>query len=618
MLDHTVTVGLTMPSVDPWSGPFYGLFALDGHGSPLAVGDDCASAGGTPGGWIFGLCYPYGSASRAVGISWTPTVSGTAFIGVRSLAGATPYLLDIDGATAAASAGMPVNVSVSGTPLPPGGPSGQVSVSLGRQPARPVRVNLYNDSGLSFATTGPLTFTPADWNQPQLVAVTAAAQSVRQGDPHGSTLVAVATGSTIDDAGISTPLSVEVLDAPTLPEGPHTERVSVTNVGAESWGQAYPAFGQMPYVSSDGSVVAFASRATDLTGSDPNGLRTDIFVRDRTTETTEKITPDGTVDDSYLEGMSADGRYVLFSTHDAITPGDTNNSANLFVKDRTTGTITMVNLSSTGAQMPASACIGCLDLAGSISGDGNDVSFVTDVPMTPDAPATGPEVYERNLTTGVVTRVSVASNGANGANGVANVDETWAMTTALSADGSVVLFSSASDGLAPGALPGQLNIYAHIVATGKTTLVNADASGQGLPLEPGVEGVISANGQYAAFETYTPPDNWPQIYVKNLATGAVQQVNVTGTGGQSLYEAYLTSISGDGRTVAFTTGDPAIGGGGMVMRNLDSGVVTSISPVPDEARISPGADYAVWDSADPNLVSGDTNMSTDTFWRQIN
>jgi serine protease AprX len=613
---HTVTVGLTMPSVNPWSGPFYGLFALDGHGSPVAVSDDCASAGGAPGGSISGLCYPYGSASRAVGISWTPTTTGTAFIGVRSLVGATSYLLDIDGADAAATSGIPVHVSVSRTPLVPGGSGGLVSVSLGGRPAGPVHVRLYSDGGLSFARTAALTFTPTNWNETKTVAVEAVPQSVRKGDPHGTTLVAIATGNTIDDAGSSIPLSVEVLDAASLPAGPHTERVSLTNTGTESWGQAYPAYGQLPFVSSDGSVVAFASRSTDLTGSDPNGLRTDIFVRDRTTGETEKITPDNEVDDSYLEGMSADGRYVLFSTHDAITPGDTNNSADLFVKDRSTGTITRVNLTSTGAQMPTSACSGCLDLAGSISANGKYVTFVTDVPMTPNAPANGPEVYERDLQTGTVTRVSIATNGANG---VPNVDDTWAMTATPSADGSVVLFSSASDGLAPGALPGQLNIYAHVVATGKTILVNSDANGQGRPVELGTQGVLSANGLYAAFETYSLPSYYPQIYVKNLTTGAVQQVNVTSSGGQSFYNATLTSISGDGRIVAFATEDPTIGGGGMVMRNLDTGVVTPIAPLADavEARISPGADYAVWDSSDPNLVSGDTNMATDTFWRQI-
>jgi Tol biopolymer transport system component len=256
-------------------------------------------------------------------------------------------------------------------------------------------------------------------------------------------------------------------------------------------------------------------------------------------------------------------------------------------------------------------------MAGAISADGNHVAFVTDnAPMTPGAPTTGPEVYVRNLQTGVVKRVSVASNGGNG---VPNVDESWAMATALSADGSVVVFSSASDGLASSAVPGQLNVYAHIMATGKTILVNSDASGRGLTLEPGTEGVLSGNGKYAAFETYSPPTNYPEIYVKNLATGAVQLVNVTSSGGQSFADATLTSISGDGRTVAFTTDDPKIGGGGMVMRNLDTGKVTSIAPPGDgvAARISPGADYAVWDSSNPNLVSGDTNMATDTFWRQI-
>jgi Tol biopolymer transport system component len=170
----------------------------------------------------------------------------------------------------------------------------------------------------------------------------------------------------------------------------------------------------------------------------------------------------------------------------------------------------------------------------------------------------------------------------------------------------------------PGTLPGQLNIYAHIMATGHTTLVNSNAAGNALPIEPGTMGVLSADGQYAAFETYNPGTNYPRIYVKHLATGVIQLANISGTGGPSDYDATLTSISADGQTVAFDTDDPTIGGGGMVMRNLDTGVVTSIVSGGALARISSGANYSVWDSDDSNLVPGDTNMAIDTFWRQLN
>lgn len=621
---QTVTVGVNVPTVNGFNGPFFGLFAVDDRGAPIEVGYDCASAGRVGGG-ISGICYPYGSASRAVGMAWTPSADATAFIGIRSLAGATTAVVDIDGAREAANAGMPVRVSVSGTPLAPGGTRGAVLVRLGRKPAQTVHVRLSNDGGLSLSRT-LLTFSPANWYREQTVRVAALAQSTRWGDPHGSTLVATATGRTIDDSGISKSVSVPVLDASSLPDGPHTERVSLTDAGGESWGGAYDAsspypFGNaVPIVSSDGSVVAFASRASDLTSSDPNQLRSDVFVRDRSTGHTEKITPDTEMNDSYLQGMSADGRYVLFSAYDGVISGDDNNASDLFVKDRTTGSVSRVNLTSAGAPMPE-RCSGCSGLPGAISSDGHTVSFITDVPMTPDAPATGTEVYVRDLSTGVVTRVSVASDGANG---LPTDGTTWEMMTALSGDGSIVLFSTASDGLAPHALTGEMNVYEHVMATGRTTLVNSDAAGTALRLQVGTPALLSERGAYAAFESAGPPYYYSKIYVKNLTTGAIELVNVTPSGDPSLYGAELTSISADGRTVAFWTDDPAIGGGGMVMRNLDTGVVTSIAArnpglfeTRGFARISADAKFAVWASSDANLVPGDTNRATDTFWRRL-
>ena len=70
---------------------------------------------------------------------------------------------------------------------------------------------------------------------------------------------------------------------------------------------------------------------------------------------------------------SADGRYVAFSSTAAtLVAGDTNGSADVFVKDRQTGAVTRVSVLTGGAQAPAGDSV-----APDISADGRYVTFVS-------------------------------------------------------------------------------------------------------------------------------------------------------------------------------------------------------------------------------------------------
>ena len=107
-------------------------------------------------------------------------------------------------------------------------------------------------------------------------------------------------------------------------------------------------------VSADGRWVAFTSAADNLVAGDTNGA-TDIFVHDRLTGTTERVSvsssgaqADGA---SELPTISADGRFVAFrSLADNLVSGDTNATWDIFVHDRATGVTQRVSVSSTGGQ----------------------------------------------------------------------------------------------------------------------------------------------------------------------------------------------------------------------------------------------------------------------------
>jgi surface antigen len=109
-----------------------------------------------------------------------------------------------------------------------------------------------------------------------------------------------------------------------------------------------------PSISNDGRFVAFESYATNLVPGDTNAL-VDVFVRDRQAATTERVSVSSTGiqgnDESYSGVVSDDGRFVAFMSRASnLVSGDTNGSYDAFLRDRQSGSTERESLSSSGAQ----------------------------------------------------------------------------------------------------------------------------------------------------------------------------------------------------------------------------------------------------------------------------
>src|SRR5205823_14993793 len=80
----------------------------------------------------------------------------------------------------------------------------------------------------------------------------------------------------------------------------------------------------------------------------------DVFVRDRSAGTTTLVSPNGTGtnggnNNSTTPAISADGRFVAFvSTAGDLVANDTNNRQDVFRRDLQTGTTTLVSINSAG------------------------------------------------------------------------------------------------------------------------------------------------------------------------------------------------------------------------------------------------------------------------------
>ena len=213
-----------------------------------------------------------------------------------------------------------------------------------------------------------------------------------------------------------------------------TRRVSVRSSGGQANGHSYGAA-----VSSTGRYVAFYSHASNLVTGDTNGV-TDVFVRDRTTGTTRRVSvrSNGAQanSESYVESISADGRYVLFTSWASnLVAGDTNGEPDAFVRDRATGMTRRASVASGGTEANGESG------GWAISADGRYVTFSSWASNLVAGDTNGePDVFVRDRATGTTTLVSASNVGTAAGGG----------GSAISADGRYVTFDSWASNLVAG------------------------------------------------------------------------------------------------------------------------------------------------------------------------
>jgi Tol biopolymer transport system component len=185
-----------------------------------------------------------------------------------------------------------------------------------------------------------------------------------------------------------------------------TERVSVSSAGAQGNRATFD-----PAISSDGRFVVFASRASNLVPGDTNH-RADIFVHDRTTGTTERVSVSGAGAEgnggSRYPSISSDGHFVVFASRASnLVPGDTNHRMDIFLHDRTTGATERVSLTQTGGQAQGHSGWAA------ISANGHQIAFVSHANNLVSGDTNGrTDVFVRDRILSTTRRVSVSGTGA--------------------------------------------------------------------------------------------------------------------------------------------------------------------------------------------------------------
>jgi Tol biopolymer transport system component len=326
--------------------------------------------------------------------------------------------------------------------------------------------------------------------------------------------------------------------------------------GGDSWA---------PMLSPDGRYVLFTSTANNLvltTNNPPIPLpppvKLNVFLRDRITGTTTLVSANltgqgGGNGGSLPSDISTDGRYAVFESNASdLVLGDTNNATDVFMRDPAAGLTLLVSANSAGnAGNGASR-------SAAMTSDGRYVAFVSAASdLVPDDTNGIPDVFVRDMQGGSSILVSIGATSAGTFLGYATSSSE---SPDITPDGRRVAFFSTATNLVPG-VQTIGDVYVRDLTNGTTywASVNARAvlfSTQGATNGVCYNHIISADGQFVAFEVSGIAGSnalTPGIVLRhNLANGQTDVVNTNACVPRMPFEdIHNLEMTPDGRFIAF-------------------------------------------------------------------
>ena len=364
--------------------------------------------------------------------------------------------------------------------------------------------------------------------------------------------------------------------------------------------------------------------------------------------------------------LSRSGRYVTFtSTSSNLVPGDANGAgSDVFVRDRSNGTTTLVSRDEQGRQGDRSeddCSDGICRFAGEslVSADGRVVAFT--MQHAQDG-ADKDDLYVRDLQTGTsrelttYARVLLAGISSSGRHVLGTSTsrytndtsvllwDTVAGTRRLLARGESVYAGDVSDDgryatYTKGGLDSAgryaVRVYRQDLQSSAERLVSVARGGaveNGNSSRPS----MSANGRFVAFSSWSSnlvagdTNGKYDVFVRDLVAGTTRRVSVSSSGAQGNSASYPQSISDDGRYVAFTsaasnlvTSDTNARPDAFVRDTVGNRTrrvsVSSSGAQADVGSANPAISgdglHVAFTSRATNLVPGDTNGQDDVFVR---
>lgn len=380
-------------------------------------------------------------------------------------------------------------------------------------------------------------------------------------------------------------------------------------------------------ISADGRYIAFTSSATNLVDGDTNGVD-DIFLRDVLSKTTTRISINSSGgqgnDASSFASISSDGNFVaFFSLASNLVSGDTNGVGDIFLHDNLANTTERVSIGESGTQGNGEAVFNL-----SISASGRFIAFSSGASnlVSGDTNAVS-DIFVRDRVEGVTRRVSLDSSGVQGNYSSYN--------PSISADGRYVVFESRYS-FVSGDTNGTSDIFLRDTVVNTTTLISVNSNGMQEASES-FSPMISSDGRYVTFTSfnsfsYSDTNNTTDVFLHDVENRITVMVSLSSNGIQGNMGSNFSTISADGRFVAFSSGATNLVDGDtngvwdIFVRDMINNVTSRVSVDSNNLQgnngsaapnISLNGNYVTFTSFSNNLVYNDTNSSSDIFMHEI-
>ena len=310
-------------------------------------------------------------------------------------------------------------------------------------------------------------------------------------------------------------------------------------------------------MSADGRFVVFDS-SYPLVGGDTNSAG-DVFLRDRSTGSLQRVSISTSGSEgngpSAASSISANGRHVVFSSTASLDASDTNGVTDVYVRDLDTGTTSLVTIGPSGQRLNCN----CAPLTiGRLNGDGRFVLFSANFGFNGgwllwlrdrDSDQNGVFDEAGTVTTTGIDLRTVESDS------LAAID-----SLAISDDARYVAVSAAAVDADNSAIGNR--IYLHDRVTGVSTRVDRPVTGMdvvAVSLSPdfGASGLLAYTST-APNLVAGDSDPFADVFVYDATNGTNMRVSLTHLTA-TFVEASGVSISADGRFVSFTGVDDAMG-----------------------------------------------------------
>lgn len=325
------------------------------------------------------------------------------------------------------------------------------------------------------------------------------------------------------------------------------ERVSVNDDGGEA-NRASHASASRPAVNGSGAAIAFSSAASNLVPGDTNDAE-DVFLSGPQGLRRLSVADGGAQANgrSLFPAISNDGCCVAFQSFASnLAAGDSNGTADIFVYDCRTQSLSLVSTTAAGT-----AAIGA-SATPAISGDCRFVAFASDAANLVAEDTNGvADIFVKDLLAGTVERISVASEGTQ-ANKISYLP-------ALNFDGSVAAFKSDATNLVPDDTNGAADVFVRDRGTGQTERVSVDEFGREANAFSGPPS-LDCGGRFVAFPSWASnlvgdDGNFTgDVFVFDRETrtiGRILSADAAEPNGDPPDAA--PGLSGDGQWVAFTS-----------------------------------------------------------------